>query len=78
MSVDANPVYAILRNALMRMPEDAPFRGPKKCIDGDLTYVNSWHGTIEHYSGKEQITLEEKVLYKANYRGGLVDQKIGV
>lgn len=76
--IDANPVYAILRNALRQMPPEAPFRGPKEYRDGDLTYVNSWHGTIEHYSGKEQITMGEKILYKANYRGGLVDQRQGI
>ena len=28
--ISVNPVYAMLRNAFKNMPEDAPFRGPKK------------------------------------------------
>ena len=76
--VGADPVYAVLRNALMRMPEDAPFRGPKEFKDGELTYVNKWDGDVERYSGEEQITQGEKLNYKANYIGGLVDQRQGV
>lgn len=76
--VAANPIYAVLRNALMRMPEEAPFRGPKKFTDGEFTYSNVWHGDIERYSGEEQITQKKEVFYRAHYMGGLVDQRQGV
>lgn len=74
----ADPIYAVLRNALMRMPEVSPFRGPKEFKDGEFTYLNSWSGDIVRYSGEEQIMKDEKIIYKANYMGGLVDQSIGV
>lgn len=76
--VTTDPVYAVLRNALMRMPADSPFRGPKEFKDGDFTYSNSWNGDVERYSGEEQIAQGEKLIYKANYMGGLVDQRQGV
>lgn len=76
--VDTNLVYGVLRNALMQMPEDAPFRGPVEYKQDDFTYSNAWTGEIERYSGQEQITQGGKLIYKANYMGGLVDQKIGV
>ncbi len=76
--VETDPVYAILRNALMQMPEDAPYRGPKEYKEGELTYSNAWTGEMERYSGEEQITQGEKLVYKANYIGGLVDQRGGV
>jgi len=73
-----DPIYAILRSALKAMPEDAPFRGPKEFKEGDLIYSNTWTGDVDRYSGEEQITQGEKLLYKANYMGGLVDQRKGV
>lgn len=30
------------------------------------------------YAGEEKITQGEKLIYKANYIGGLVDQRIGI
>src|SRR3989344_2490018 len=54
--VATNFVYAVLRNALMRMPEEAPFRGPKEFKDGEFTYSNTWNGNVKRYSGEEQIT----------------------
>ena len=71
-------VYAILRGALKQMPENAPFRGPKEYKEGDLIYSNTWSGDVDRYSGEEQITQGEQLLYKANYIGGLVDQRKGV
>ena len=75
--VEANPVYEILRNALMQMPEDYPFRGPKEYKEGQFTYTNIWNGEVEKFSGEEQITQASKLIYKANYIGGLVDQRKG-
>jgi hypothetical protein len=76
--VVADPIYAILRNALKQMPEDAPFRGPKEFKDKEFTYKNSWTGGVERYSGEEQIFQDNKLVYKANYIGGLVDLRQGV
>ena len=73
--VATDPVYEILRNALMRMPEDAPFRGPKEYQEGGFVYRNTWSGDVERYSCEEQITQGKKLIYQANYLGGLVDQR---
>ena len=73
--VATDPVYEILSNALMRMPEDAPFRGPKEYQEGGFVYRNTWSGDVERYSGEEQITQGKKLIYQANYLGGLVDQR---
>ncbi len=76
--VPTDLVYGVLRSALMQMPKDAPFRGPKKHIDGDSTYTNNWDGDLARYFGEEQITKGAKLVYKANYRGGWVDQTGGI
>ncbi|MEX2008459.1 MAG: DUF5680 domain-containing protein [Candidatus Spechtbacterales bacterium] len=77
-SADPNPVYEVLRNALMRMPQEAPFRGPKEYRQDSFTYVNAWEGDLEKYSGEEQIVQGDEIIYTANYLGGLVDQRKGV
>lgn len=76
--MDNNLVYGVLRNALKQMPEDAPFRGPNEYKQEDFTYSNSWTGDIERYSGQEQIRQGDKLIYQANYMGGLVDKQAGV
>lgn len=76
--VETDPVYGVLRNALKQMPEDSPFRGPKEYKQGEFIYSNTWTGNVERFSGEEKITQGEKLMYKAHYRGGLVDQRKGV
>jgi hypothetical protein len=73
--VKADSVYEVLRNALLKMPEDYPFRGPQEYEERDFVYSNSWKGGIERFSGEEQISQKEKIVYKANYLGGFIDQR---
>lgn len=72
--VKPDSVYTILREALMRMPEDAPLRGPRK----HKGYRNKWTGDVGRFSGEENITESGKLIYKANYMGGWVDMRKGV
>jgi len=67
-------VYGILRNALLRMPEDYPFRGPREYRESEFVYTNLWQGELEKFSGEENITHKSELIYKANYVGGYVDQ----
>ncbi len=76
--VEADPVYRVLRGALKQMPAAHPFRGPQKFKSGDYTYINSWLGEIDRFSGEEQIKQGRKLIYQANYIGGLVDQRQGI
>lgn len=77
-NADTNPIYKILRNALMHMPDEAPFRGPKEYSEGEYIYKNTWNGYIDNYSGEEQIIQGNKIIYESHYMGGLVDQREGV
>jgi len=77
--IEANPVYDVLKGALMQMPDAAPFRGPGEYTNGELVYTNSWTGDVDRYSGEEQIKDGAgKLVYRANYFGGLVDRGKGV
>ncbi|MBI3559663.1 hypothetical protein HY087_00860 [Candidatus Gottesmanbacteria bacterium] len=75
---DPDTVYKILRNALKRMPQDHPYRGPKRYREGEIGYTNTWTGTLEDFSGKETISNGKKLIYQSSYMGGLVDQRKGV
>ncbi len=77
-AVEADLVYGVLRGALMEMPEDHPYRGPKEFKKDDLTYKNTWTGELDRFSGEEVITQGDTVIYKANYMGGEVDKRRGV
>jgi hypothetical protein len=76
--IDANPVYAVLRKALMNMPEKAPFRGPSQFVDGNFIYNNVWAGDVIRYSGDERISQNGEILYEAHYRGGFIDARRGI
>lgn len=76
--VAPDPVYELLRNALMQMPQDHPFRGPKEYREGEYVYTNLWDGELDRFSGEEKIIQGEKLIYKANYLGGFVDQRSGL
>lgn len=71
----AEAVYEVLRGALSKMPKDYPFRGPQKYYLGEYTYTNIWSGELEQFSGSEKIIHGDKMIYKADYLGGLVDQR---
>ena len=75
---NTDEVYKILREALKRMPEDAPFRGPKELTIDEYKYENNWQGNVERYEGQEKIMHAGKIIYQAWYKGGLVDQRAGV
>lgn len=71
-------VYKLLRGALMKMPENFPFRGPKEYKEGEYIYLNFWEGELKRFYGEEKIEKGGNLAYKANYMGGLVDKRQGV
>jgi len=70
---DVNKVYGILRSALKLIPEDKPYRGPKKYNSGDLIYENNFTGEVDNFTGEETIVENGKEIYRARYIGGFVD-----
>ncbi len=68
-------VYGMLQKALSLIPENSPYRGPKKYTEGDYGYINNFIGEINDFSGEEIINYKGKEIYKAKYIGGLVDQR---
>jgi len=63
-----------LKKALSQTPDDFPARGPKSLKEKEFEYKNKWQGNIEKFSGEEKISKKGKIVYSANYAGGLVNR----
>ena len=62
-----------LKEALLRVPEDKPFRGPETYSNGDYTYHSETEGTFEWFHGKETICYKGSQIYECIFHGGLVE-----
>ena len=61
-----------LKEALLRVPEDKPFRGPAEYSNGDYTYQCSIDGDYEWFQGKETISYKGNQIYECYFHGGLI------
>jgi len=66
--IKIDSVYRVLRNALIKMPGDYPYRGPKKYKENNYIYQNIWNGKIDRFSGEEKIIISNKLIYNAIIR----------
>ena len=62
-----------LKEALLLVPEDKPFRGPKDYSNGDYHYHCDIDGDFEWFQGKEVISYKGKEIYECVFHGGLVE-----
>ena len=62
-----------LKEALLRVPEDKPFRGPETYSNGDYAYHCETEGTFEWFHGKETICYKGSQIYECIFHGGLVE-----
>ena len=62
-----------LKNALMLVPRERPFRGPEEYNEGAMQYQNHSEGTIDWYQGYEEISLGGTRIYECFYHGGNID-----
>ena len=61
-----------LKDALLRVPEDKPYRGPREYSDGDYTYRCDSDGSFEWFQGKETIDYQGKPIYECCFHGGII------
>lgn len=84
---DGQPVYAMnyagrvlhadfngdfLKAALMRVPEDLPYRGPLAWQEGDSVYQCKVNGDLAWYQGYEEIYVRNTRVYECFFHGGLL------
>ena len=85
--VNNRPVYAMnysgkvlddtfsgdfLKAALLLVPEEMPFRGPKVFQDQDYLYHCSVNGTLDWFQGYEEIYCCQCKVYECYFHGGAV------
>lgn len=61
-----------LKEALLMVPEDKPFRGPEKYTNGKYSYHCEVDGAFEWFQGREVIRYKETDIYECVFHGGLI------
>lgn len=70
----AKKIYLFLREALKKVPEDKPFRGPDNFNNDDFEYTNSVEGGLDKFIGQEKIFYKKELVYILDYHGGLINK----
>lgn len=66
-------VYEFLRESLMKVPLDAPYRGPGHFQQESWTYQNDYKGSIKKFEGTETIQLNNQKVFQLFYHGGNIE-----
>jgi len=61
-----------LKQALLKVTAEAPYRGPAVFKDGDFEYRASWDGMQERFEGRERISLAGRPVYELVFHGGSI------
>ena len=74
MLVDEIPegFSAFLKEALLQVPEQAPYRGPQDFSVGLFAYACRWEGEVGCFRGDESILYKDAVIYRLNSHGGRI------
>ena len=62
-----------LKEALLRVPEEEPFRGPRDYAEGSYAYHCEAEGSFDWFQGKETISYMGETIYECYYHGGLIE-----
>ena len=61
-----------LKEALLHVPEELPYRGPEQYVNGDYAYSCSAEGDFEWFRGEETICYRGNRIYECHFHGGLI------
>ena len=61
-----------LKEALLHVPENTPYRGPAQYENGDYAYSCSVEGEFDWFQGKERITYQGRLIYECCFHGGMI------
>jgi hypothetical protein len=62
-----------LKEALLHVPTDKPYRGPGEYSNGDYTYTCEVNGDYDYFTGKEEIFFCGEKIYECLFHGGEVE-----
>lgn len=61
-----------LKEALLRVPCEKPFRGPAEYTSGGYTYKSEVKGDFEWFQGYEAIEYKGETVYECHYHGTII------
>lgn len=61
-----------LKEALLNVPFEKPYRGPAEYVNGDYSYNCYVAGEFDWFQGKETISYKGKEIYECYFHGGLI------
>ena len=61
-----------LKEALLHVPEEEPYRGPREYAVGDYRYYCIADGSFDWFQGKETIDFRGEQIYECYFHGGLI------
>ena len=61
-----------LKEALLLVPEDMPFRGPREYSSGAYRYSCEINGDFDWFQGKETISLNDTLIYECFFHGSSI------
>ena len=61
-----------LKEALLHVPEDEPYRGPREYANGDYVYRCETEGCFDWFQGTESIDYQGEQIYECRFHGGLI------
>lgn len=70
--LDSNFNGDFLKEALLKVSEINPYRGPEIYKKGEYTYISNTEGDIASFNGNEKIYYKSKKIYECLYQGGLI------
>ncbi len=63
-------IYSFLREVMLLITPDYPFRGPERLEGNSFLYENRQIGTIDRFNGTENILYGSDLVYSLHYHGG--------
>ena len=61
-----------LKEALLRVPQAAPYRGPARYENGDYAYACAVTGDDDWFQGRETIRYRGAEIYECYFHGGMI------
>ena len=61
-----------LKEALMQVSDDMPYRGPVEYTDGDYLYKCTVEGSFTWFTGYEEIFNKDTKIYECVFHGGSI------
>ncbi|PUU90465.1 MAG: XRE family transcriptional regulator [Halanaerobium sp.] len=61
-----------LKEALLNVTAEMPYRGPAEYVKDDLKYKCSLKGDFEYFKGYEAIYKKDNKVYECRFHGGII------